>query len=215
MSGMFLARASERRGAAAYYDDPLELGYGELSFAPTVAINAPADPGFLQSGLSLVLADDPPGELLGTVDISSTPTGVPFRRTGLAVEWWFYVPFVGDDDRLVIRQLTGSGNGAILGTCSVPPSAEVQEAGASEHSIELRYRPANSHTGATKRVQVWLDGAMVCESLDARLPDWAQGQELFAGMTGENRATPGVSIRWIRADSASSLAPVELAGSCL
>lgn len=225
--GMFpsvhVARMNARVSAGAYYDDVVELGYGELSFAPWLTINCPSTADFRpRAGFAVVIVEDGSGPLIGTYsDFTRWDTGAPRARDGVAVEWTYQTPFGSTDDVILIRRLTGdTGDSPILATCPVPAALRVEAgAGLIEPALSVRYRPANDYTGATEELSVSLDDdSFSCVTSDPRLPDWAAGQALRVGITGSNADVPGsfvgATVRWLPGSGTSSLAPVEMAGSC-
>ncbi|MBO6937719.1 MAG: putative metal-binding motif-containing protein [Deltaproteobacteria bacterium] len=222
---VWVARLDQRVSTGAYYDEVIELGYGELTFAPTLSIFTPSDanPDYSErGGLALVIVEDGAGALAGEyTDFTYWDSGAPRARQGLAVEWLFARPFGGNEDIIVIRRMTGTASDSeVLATCTVPTVFSVDNgAGLIEPGIRMVYRPANAHTGVTERFSVHLDTrGFVCNTSDPRLPNWTVGQELRVGVTGSNSdvtsGRDGTSIRWTTDAGTSVLAPVELAGVC-
>lgn len=219
-----LALATElNETVGVYYDDPAELGYGPIAFQPNVSIQVPNNPmAMTRGGWAILMLDDPPGELLSdSPALAFSNSGAPRRRSGIAVEWVFEVPFVGSTDRINIVVLDGNpSTHTVIATCSLPSGYEIDAASPMtiDPGMRVEYRPANEHTRVTKRVQVSFEGVSrySCSTTDSRLPDWSFGQELYVGITASNEATTGVgvSMSWRRDDGTSTLAPVELAGTC-
>ncbi len=224
---VFVARSDTRVSTGAYYDEVIELGYGELTFAPNLQLFAPSDPDPDYSdrgGVALVLVEDGGGALAGSyTDFLYWDSGAPRARNGVAVEWLFGRPFGAyTEDLIVIRRLTGTASDSeVLTTCTVPASFRVDDAsGLTEPGIRVVYRPANGHTGVSERLSVHLDTrGFTCNTSDPRLPDWSVGQELRVGVTGSNADVNsgriGTTIRWQPDAGTSVLSPVELAGTCL
>ena len=133
------------------------------------------------------------------------------------MEWVFDVPFIGETDRINIRQLTGSSSSApVIGSCSVPAAYEVgTNRGLIVPPIVARYRPANAFTGDPKRLDLEFTGeaGYSCTVTDDRLPDWGFGDDVYVGVTAASASSSNaIGVAWV--SPSGTLAPVELGAVC-
>jgi len=98
--------------AAAIWMPAERLGWSTMRFDAEMRLSKASAAALPADGWALVLADGGTGTLGGV----GGGLGVPYTRTGLAIEWRFYNdnPSVDQIDTITVRRLTGSGSGTVI-----------------------------------------------------------------------------------------------------
>lgn len=119
--------------AAAVWMPAQRLGWSTMRFDAEMRLSKASSAALPADGWALVLAD---GEL-GTLGSIGGGLGVPYTRTGLAIEWRFYNdnPSVDQLDTITVRRLTGAGSGTVIPGADRIPVPAARDFGAGESTM--------------------------------------------------------------------------------
>jgi hypothetical protein len=144
-----VSRGSFNDRGAAWITRSLGMGWGALDVFAIARVRNPTDGTKAADGWAIILADG------GTGDVGPVggALGVPFGRTGLAIEWRYYTnnPNVDQPDTITVRRLTGAAPGQVIyGPVAVPATfthlnwstSEVQQ------TMEVIYTPDDPMTSS-------------------------------------------------------------------
>jgi hypothetical protein len=186
---------------SAWSTQTFRMGFGTLTLeTATIATRTAA--GMPSDGWAVIISDNT-GANQG---VSGTTVGVPYTRTGIAIEWRFSSGG-SDQDTLTIRALTGSGSGTVIATGPVPAGVyaatmlDAATAGAVRQLITTRITADDPFTMANEAyvtVSPTSDPSRVL--LGGAVPtsvDLAPGDTLRIGATAGTGSTADQAGIWI------------------
>jgi hypothetical protein len=169
---------------------PSTIGYGDFVVSPNMMVEAPPS-GVPNEGYAVILSDN-----VGAL-WEAQPCGVPYARTGLAIEWRFTPG--GEADTITVRRLTGGGTGAVIGTPVVVPAGVMYAprlddatVGAVGHNLRISYTPDDPNTiGSEQHLRVASYGGVILVDVDLdTIPALFQaGEAIRIGFTARTVAT--------------------------
>jgi hypothetical protein len=173
---------------------PVNIGFGELGVWPNIILEAPAGAVQPNEGYAIILSDNT------TPLWEAQPCGVPYARTGLAIEWRFTPGgAVPEADTITIRHLTGGGTGTVVGPATVVPAGlmyaqrlDDATVGQIQHNLIIGYTPDDPNTiGSEQHLRVTTYGGAILVDVDLdTIPALFQPNEAIRiGFTARTTAT--------------------------
>jgi hypothetical protein len=181
---------------SAWVNQTFRMGFGTLTLQ-TAILATRSTSGIPSDGWAVILSDNA-GANQG---VAGTSVGVPYTRTGVAIEWRFRNG-ASDQDTLTLRALTGAGTGTVLATVNVPSGIyaltplDATTGGVVRELLTIRFTADDPFTGANEQyvsVSPTSDTGLVL--VGATVPtsvDFAPGDTLRLGATGGTGVNPAV-----------------------